>query len=84
MMLRSFVLFLAFVSFFIFPWQVSAAALLIVSLMMPPACIVLGVLGDALYYSPDSAFLPYFTLFGIGSLIFGLLVQRFVKTRIME
>lgn len=75
---------IALISLFIFPWQVALVAILAASLVVPPAGLLLGLVGDLVYYSPGVAFAPYFTLFGIGSFALSLLVHRFVKTRIME
>ena len=83
-MIRGVIVFFAFVSLFMVPWLVAAAMLLVVAVMVPVAGLLLGVIADVVYYSPGSAFMPYFTLFGIIATIFSLLVQRFVKTRIME
>ncbi len=74
----------ALISLFIFPWQVSLAALFAAALSFPPSGIALGLLADLLYFVPGSAFMPYITLFGLLSTAASLLVHRFVKTRIMD
>jgi len=72
---------LALLSLFIFPWQVSVVALFAASLFVPLAGVILGVIADLVYYTPGSAFFPYFSLFGFASFGIALLVHRFVKTR---
>ena len=74
----------ALISLFMFPWPVSLAAILVASLALPVAGLFLGVFADILYFVPGAAFMPYMTVWGIGSCIAALLVHRFVKTRIMD
>lgn len=83
MMLRLTALALAALSLFLFPWPVSLALMLLASLLFPPAGPLLGVLGDVLYFMPGSAPAPYFLLWGLVCFGIALLVQRFVKTRII-
>lgn len=83
-MMRAIPSLVALIALFIFPWQVAAGAILVASLLVPPAGLLLGLFADLLYYSPGVAFAPLFTLFGIGCFIVSMFVQRFVKTRIME
>lgn len=74
---------IALLSLFIFPWQVSVVAIAGASLLVPPAGLALGIIADLVYFTPGSAFMPYFSLFGLACFGGALLVQRFVKTRIM-
>jgi hypothetical protein len=74
---------IAFVSLFIFPWPVSFVAIALASIFLPFAGVALGVLADLIYFVPGSAFLPYASLFGLFCTVLSLLMQRFVKTRIM-
>lgn len=74
----------ALISLFIFPWPVSLALIAAAAFLFPASGIALGVLADILYYSPDVAFLPYFSIYGALLTGLSLLVRRFVKTRIME
>lgn len=83
-MIRGVIIFFAFISLFMAPWQVSAGMLLLAAGMVPLAGLLLGVIADVVYYSPGSTFMPYFTLFGVVAFLLSLIVQRFVKTRIME
>ncbi len=73
----------AFISLFVFPWPVSFALILVASVFMPLAGVTLGILSDLLYFVPGSAFVPYGSLFGLVCTVGSLLMQRFVKTRIM-
>ncbi len=75
---------LALIALFIFPWQVSVVVIFAASFFVPPAGIALGLIGDLVYYTPGAAFVPYFSLFGIASFGIALLVQRFVKTRMIS
>ncbi|MES2668627.1 MAG: hypothetical protein V4644_02985 [Patescibacteria group bacterium] len=81
MMLRAALLLIAFLSFFLFPWQVSVALLFSASLLIPPAGLLLGIIGDLVYYVPGASLLPFLTLWGACATAFALLVHRFVKTR---
>lgn len=74
----------AFLSLFLVPWPIMAALILVAALLVPPAGVLLGIAADALYFVPGTAFLPFFTLLGLLATALALLVQRFVKTRIME
>lgn len=74
---------IAFVSLFVFPWPVSYALILLASIFLPLAGVALGILLDLVYFVPGSAFVPYGSLFGLLCTVFSLLMQRFVKTRIM-
>ncbi len=83
-MMRGMVPVVALLSLFIFPWQVSLVCVFVAALFVPPAGLALGIIADLVYYTPGSAFVPYFSVFGLASFGISLLVQRFVKTRIME
>ncbi|MDQ1299860.1 MAG: hypothetical protein QG636_528 [Patescibacteria group bacterium] len=83
-MIRAMTSLIALISLFIFPWQIALVAIFAASLMVPPAGLALGLIADLVYYSPEAAFMPYFTLFGLLSSVLSFLVHRFVKTRIME
>lgn len=74
----------ALLTIFMLPWQVSLVAVLGAALFIPMAGIALGVVADLVYYVPGAAFIPYFTLFGLCATGASFLVQRFVKTRIIE
>ncbi len=75
---------LALIALFILPWQVAVLAILGAALLTPLSGAALGVIADIVYYTPGAAFMPYFSLFGLFATVAGFLVQRFVKTRIIE
>lgn len=75
---------LALIALFVFPWQVALVGVFLAALFIPTAGVALGVLADIVYYVPGAAFLPYFSLLGLVATVLALLVQRFVKTRIIE
>ena len=81
--MRSMSIILALIALFIFPWQVAVIAVLGAAFLTPLAGLALGIVADLVYYVPGAAFMPYFTLFGLGATGIGFLVQRFVKTRII-
>ncbi len=75
---------LALIALFVFPWQVAVLAIIGSALLMPLSGLALGVIADIVYYVPGSSFMPLFSLYGLAATALVLLVQRFVKTRIME
>lgn len=83
-MIRIVVLVSAVLSFFFFPYPVSALLLLAVALLLPFAGFALGLFAEALYFSPGVHVLPLWAIGGACATAFALLVHRFVKTRIIE
>ena len=83
-MIRTLLPLTALLSLFFFPYPLSALLILASAIMLPVSGIVLGVAADVLYFSPGAAFMPLWSLGGIFATVLALLVQRFVKTRIMD
>lgn len=84
MILRFFVLALALFSVFALPWHITLGTLFAAGIAFPPAGLLIGVFTDTLYWTPGASFMPYFTFAGALSFGIGLLVHRFIKTRIMD
>ncbi len=72
---------LALGSPFFFPAPLSAAIVLVASVIVPPVGLLAGILTDALYRAPGM--LPYATLAGALASVLGYVVQRIIKTRII-
>ncbi|MBU2103940.1 hypothetical protein KKD81_00995 [Patescibacteria group bacterium] len=83
-MIRGVALVLSVLSLFIFPHSVSAVLILASALLLPFSGLALGLIAEALYFSPGAHFLPVWALFGALATSAALLVHRFVKTRIIE
>lgn len=75
---RSFFLFSVFISIIFFPWPLAAMLTLISSLSIPLLPLAAGIFADTLYYTPQSGFLPLFTL--LGALVTG--IAFFVRSRL--
>lgn len=75
---------LTFFSLFFFPYPLSAFLILASAALLPFSGLALGVFADVLYYSPGAEFLPVWSIGGAIATILSLLMQRFVKTRIMD
>lgn len=67
-----------FISAMLFPWPLTAFLACILAFVEPLIPLAVGVFVDTLYYSPQGAFLPLFTLFGLGATI----VSFFVRSRL--
>jgi hypothetical protein len=83
-MIRFLAVLAGLISIFIFPWQVTLAAMLAASFLVPPAGFALGIICDLVYYQPGAALFPYISLYGAFCTLAALLVHRFVKTRIIS
>ena len=83
-MIRILLPLVAFLSLFFFPYPLSALLILASAILLPVSGIAIGIAADILYFSPGAAFMPLWSLGGILATILALLVQRFVKTRIMD
>lgn len=75
---------LTFFSLFFFPYLLSGFLILASAALLPFSGLALGILADVLYYSSDTVFMPVWSIGGAVATIISLLMQRFVKTRIME
>ncbi|MEK7079724.1 MAG: hypothetical protein AAB901_00350 [Patescibacteria group bacterium] len=82
-MLRIALIILTFVAPFFFPWQITLIIVLGAAFFVPILGLFAGVLTDVLYYVPSAAPMPVATIIGVFIFLLGLVVQEFVKTRIM-
>ncbi len=65
-----------------FPAAAAFSIVCIASVFVPPLGLLVGVLTDALYYTP-SVSIPYATLVGLLVSLLGYAVHHIIKTRIM-
>ncbi len=82
-MIRIILIAAAFLSPFLFPYPATLILALVASLLLPPVGIMIGLLVDALYYTSGASWLPVGILTGAVLTLLGILVRRFVKTRII-
>jgi hypothetical protein len=82
----TFVVLLAVLAPFFFPWPIAFALGIFSAFFVPPASIINGGLIDMLYFSAQHGLhiFPYFTILGVIVAIIGVFVQQFLKTRIMS
>ncbi len=83
-MIRVVLVFAALLSPFLFPFPVTLLLMFAAATFLPVAALVVGILVDVLYYSPEASFLPVGVLSGAVLALLGLLVRRFVKARIIS
>ena len=81
-MIRGALIATAILSALLFPYPYTVLLTVIASVAFPPTGLLVGVLVDALYYTGTG--LPLGLLMGLGASIFGFVVHRFVKARIMD
>jgi Na+/H+ antiporter NhaA len=86
---RGVVILLSFISLFVFPYPLTLLLSFVASLCVPWIALLLGLLADALYYTPLPAgesglSFPYATLIGMCLTLLALFVRRFVRERIMQ
>jgi hypothetical protein len=79
---RATLVLIAFLSPFLFPWQLTLLIAAGASVILPPTALVVGVLIDALYWSYGS--IPYATLVGLTITVVAYVVEGFIRTRIMD
>lgn len=65
-----------------FPWGLTAAFTLLATIWEPLMPLAVGILADALYYTPHHV--PLFTLMGALGTLFAYIVHRSVKTSIIR
>lgn len=83
-MIRQLGIVAAFLSVFLFPWQLWVGILFALSPFEPILPLAVGVFADTLYYAPHGSFFPVYTLFGAGLTSIALFVRSRLKTSIME
>lgn len=64
-MIRKLGIVAAFLSVFLFPWQLWVSILFALSPFEPFLPLAIGLFADTLYYVPHDTFFPVYTLFGI-------------------
>ncbi len=80
---RGFLLAATLLSTLFLPWIVPAVASLALALWIPLAPAAVGLLLDALYYTPHAAWVPWGTVLGLGAAIAALLVRKRLAARII-
>jgi hypothetical protein len=78
-----FIVLLAILAPYIFPWPYTLVLSIVASLFFPPTAIIVGALMDFLYYLPHAGSVPIFTIFGVLISTMAYFVHQFLKTRIM-
>lgn len=82
-MIRYAVPVLALIGVFFFPWGYTLFLALIASYLFPVVAVLIGILYDVLYYSPNAYPVPA-TVFGAVISVSMLFVRRFVSTYITD
>ena len=82
-MMRQIGIIATFASAMVFPWPLTAFLACILSLSEPLVPLAAGIFADTLYYSPQGAFLPLFTLFGAGVTGIAFFVRSRLKASIL-
>ena len=83
MMLRIASCALAVIGVLAFPWPLTLVFAGVAALFIPPLALLFGVLVDILYFVPGAYPVPLGTLLGLTGFLIALMVQGFMKTRIM-
>lgn len=84
-MMRVWLIPLAFLSPFLFPWPLTAALALAAAWISPLIPLAVGILVDALYYAHGATFLvPWATVIGGLVALLAAFVRRFLETSIMH
>lgn len=81
-MIRSIFILAPLPALLVFPAPFSIVLVGIATLLFPPAGVLYGTLADALYYAPGAASVPLGVIYGTAASIGGVLISRFVRTRV--
>jgi hypothetical protein len=73
--MRGILIFLAFISAILFPWQITAVLVVASSFFIPLLPFAVGIFVDTLYYTPRVALIPWFTLLGVVVTLVAILVR---------
>lgn len=83
-MIRPILLIATALSLFWMPWTITIACMVLTSIFMPISGIVFGLLLDIFYAPFGVSTLPYGLMWGSAASLTGFIVERFVRTRIMD
>lgn len=81
-MIRSIFILAPLPALLLFPAPFFMVLVAVASLLFPPAGVLYGILADALYYAPGAASVPHGIIYGTGASVGGLLISRFLSTRV--
>ena len=73
-----------FISVIFFPWPLTAVVTIISSLYLPFLPFAIGIFADTLYYTPQTSFIPFLTIFGAIMTCAAILVRSRLKTSIIR
>jgi hypothetical protein len=79
-MMRGILTLATFVSVVLFPWPLTALLALASAFLEPLVPFAVGIFADTLYYSPQVALLPLFTLYGAVTTVVALFVRSRLST----
>lgn len=75
--------FVALLAPFLFPMSFTFGLALLGSIWTPWIPLAVGLVADALYFSPDAFSFPLYSLLGAGVTVIAFGVHRFIETSIM-
>lgn len=81
-MARYLTVLIALVSVLFFPYSVSLLVTIIAALAVPLAGVAVGMLTDAIYFTPHMGAFPKATVLGLLATIGAFLLRRFMRTRV--
>lgn len=74
----------AFLSPFLFPYPFTLFLSFLASMTMPWVALLVGLLVDALFFTPQGGGIPLATILGGVASLGAIIVRRFIKARIMS
>lgn len=74
---------ITFISVMLFPWPLWASLTLVLSAFEPLVALAIGIFADTLYYTPDAASVPLFTLLGASVTVASFFVRSWLKTSLV-
>jgi hypothetical protein len=83
-MMHGFLTLFAFVSVIFLPWPCTAVLALISGFFIPLLPLAIGLFADTLYYTPQAATLPSFTLWGALATVIAIFVHRRLRASIIR
>lgn len=81
-MIRALIISASIATLFFFPYALSVVVMFLLALYIPFSGVALGIMLDALYFTPGAAPLPYATITGLIATLLGSLVQRFIRAHL--
>ncbi len=83
-MMRFLFVLLALASVFLFPYPATLILSFAAGLFVPAIPLVSGILVDLYYHAPGASLVPLATIYGALLSIAAVVVQRFIKARIID